>query len=69
MPACAIPMCIGDEGVPLSLHIMGPPGHDMEVLYVAQKIEELINCQNPKFYEDPSNSMQANKEEFHVVAM
>jgi Asp-tRNA(Asn)/Glu-tRNA(Gln) amidotransferase A subunit family amidase len=69
MPACSIPMGIGDEGLPLSLHIMGPPGHDMEVLNVAQKIEELINWQNPKFYEDPSNSLQADKEAFHAAAM
>ena len=65
----AIPMGIGGEGLPLSLPIMGPPGHDMEGLKVAQRIEQLINWQNPKFYEVPSNSLQAGKDDAHAAAM
>lgn len=41
-PACAIPMGIGDEGMPLSLQILGLPGADDEVLRVAQAIESII---------------------------
>ena len=43
MPACAIPMGIGDQGMPLSLQIMGPVGSDDEVLRVAESIEALID--------------------------
>lgn len=42
LPACVIPMGIGDEGLPLSLQILGPKGSDDEVLRVAQAIESLI---------------------------
>ena len=43
LPACAIPMGLGDEGLPLSLQIMGPEGSDDEVLRVAEAIEALID--------------------------
>ena len=43
LPACAIPMGIGDEGLPLSLQILGPVGSDAEVLRVAEAIESLID--------------------------
>ena len=46
MPACAIPMGFGDEGLPLSLQIMGPEGSDDEVLRVAEAIEKLIGWDN-----------------------
>ena len=46
MPACAIPMGIGDEGLPLSLQILGPVGSDYEVLRVAEEIERLIGWDN-----------------------
>jgi Asp-tRNA(Asn)/Glu-tRNA(Gln) amidotransferase A subunit family amidase len=46
MPACAIPMGIGDEGLPLSLQILGPVGSDYEVLRVAAEIERLIGWDN-----------------------
>jgi len=49
MPACSLPMGIGDEGLPLSLQVMGPPGHDAEVLIAAQAIEELLGWQQPEF--------------------
>ena len=46
MPACAIPMGLGDEGLPLSLQILGPVGSDYEVLRVAEEIERLIGWDN-----------------------
>ncbi len=46
MPACAIPMGIGDQGLPLSLQIIGPEGSDFEVLRVAEVIEKLIGWDN-----------------------
>ncbi len=42
LPACAIPMGLGDEGLPLSLQVLGPEGSDYEVLRVAESIERLI---------------------------
>ena len=46
MPALALPMGIGDEGLPLSLQILGPIGSDYEVLRVAEEIERLIGWDN-----------------------
>ena len=46
LPACVIPMGIGDEGLPLSLQILGPVGSDAEVLRVAEAIEALIGWQH-----------------------
>ncbi|MDH3450594.1 MAG: amidase [Gammaproteobacteria bacterium] len=46
MPACAIPMGLGDEGLPMSLQIQGPVGSDYEVLRVAEAIEKLIGWDN-----------------------
>jgi len=46
MPACAIPMGIGDEGLPLSLQIIGLEGSDYEVLRIAEAIERLIGWDN-----------------------
>ena len=46
MPACAIPMGTGDEGLPLSLQIIGPEGSDHEVLRIAEAIEQLIDWDN-----------------------
>jgi len=46
LPACAIPMGLGDEGLPLSLQILGPHGSDDEVLRVAAAIEALIGWDN-----------------------
>ena len=45
LPACAIPMGIGDEGLPLSLQVLGSIGSDEEVLRVAEAIEALIDWQ------------------------
>ena len=52
MPACSIPMGLGDEGLPLSLQIIGAPGSDIKVLNVAGIIESLIQWQHPKFSAD-----------------
>lgn len=41
-PACALPMGLGDEGLPLSLQIAGPRGSDRYLLEVAQLIEEIV---------------------------
>ena len=46
MPACAIPMGLGDEGLPLSLQILGPVGSDYEVLRIAEEIEKLLAWDN-----------------------
>ncbi len=46
MPACAIPMGLGDEGLPLSLQIIGAVGADYEVLRVAEEIERLLGWDN-----------------------
>jgi Asp-tRNA(Asn)/Glu-tRNA(Gln) amidotransferase A subunit family amidase len=46
MPACVIPMGLGDEGLPLSLQITGPVGSDYEVLRVAEAVEKLIGWDN-----------------------
>ncbi len=46
MPACAIPMGLGDEGLPLSLQVLGAVGADYEVLRVAEAIEGLIGWDN-----------------------
>ena len=55
MPACAIPMGIGDQGLPLSVQVMGRMGSDGEVLQVAQYLESLIQwqhgCLDPTLWE------------------
>ncbi len=47
LPACALPMGVGDEGLPLSLQIIGARGADGAVLAAAQHIEERINDRAP----------------------
>ncbi len=42
LPACSIPMGLGDNGLPLGLQILGPAGSDEQVLRVAEAIEVLI---------------------------
>jgi len=46
LPACAIPIGLGDEGLPLSLQVLGAQGCDYEVLQVAEAIEKLIGWDN-----------------------
>ena len=43
LPACAIPMGLGDEGLPVSLQIIGPRGADGAVLAAAELIEEALH--------------------------
>jgi Asp-tRNA(Asn)/Glu-tRNA(Gln) amidotransferase A subunit family amidase len=53
LPACAIPMGVGDEGLPVSLQILGPAGSDDEVLRVAEAIEALIGWQQGVVLPEP----------------
>jgi Asp-tRNA(Asn)/Glu-tRNA(Gln) amidotransferase A subunit family amidase len=46
LPACAIPMGIGDEGLPMSLQIIGDVGSDYEVLRIAEAAEALLGWDN-----------------------
>lgn len=43
MPACAVPIGLGDEGLPVSLQVIGPVGSDSRVLEVAEGIEALVD--------------------------
>ncbi len=43
LPACAIPMGLGDDGLPVSLQIIGPRGADGAVLAAAELIEEVLH--------------------------
>jgi len=47
MPACALPIGLGNEDLPISLQIMGRVGDDARVLNVAEKIETLIEWHHP----------------------
>lgn len=49
MPACSIPMGLGIQGLPVSMQIMGPPGHDQQVLDAALRIEQLLEWKQPSF--------------------
>ncbi|BBB27066.1 amidase [Amphritea japonica] len=46
MPACAMPMGLGDEGLPLSIQIQGPRGTDASVLNIAEQLEKVIGWDN-----------------------
>jgi Asp-tRNA(Asn)/Glu-tRNA(Gln) amidotransferase A subunit family amidase len=46
LPACAIPLGVGDNGMPVSVQILGPVGSDFEVLRVAEQLEGLIGWDN-----------------------
>ncbi len=58
MPACAIPMGLGDEGLPMSLQIMGTEGSDYEVLRIAEAAEKLIGWDNSIVVPDPGKAGQ-----------
>jgi len=42
MPACALPMGLGDEGLPLSIQVTGPLGSDASILDIAEQLENVI---------------------------
>ena len=42
LPACALPMGLGDEGLPLSLQVLGARAHDGAVLATAELIEAVL---------------------------
>ena len=52
MPACSLPMGVGDDGLPIAIQILGLPGHDLEVLNAAEKIEEILPWNYPQFNSD-----------------
>jgi Asp-tRNA(Asn)/Glu-tRNA(Gln) amidotransferase A subunit family amidase len=41
-PALSLPMGLGDDGLPVGLHVLGLPGHDGAVLAAAETIEGLL---------------------------
>jgi Asp-tRNA(Asn)/Glu-tRNA(Gln) amidotransferase A subunit family amidase len=47
MPACALPIGLGNEQLPVSMQIAGPLAHDAQVLNVAELIETLVDWQHP----------------------
>lgn len=46
MPACALPMGLGNEHLPLSIQVSGPLGSDASVLDIAEQLEGLIGWDN-----------------------
>src|SRR3954447_11884029 len=42
LPACAVPVGLGDDGLPVSVQVLGPRGHDGAVLAAAETIEQLV---------------------------
>ena len=59
MPACSIPMGTGDEDMPLSLQVTGPPGSDLEVLDVAETIESLLDWHQPEIHPHHFSAVEA----------
>jgi Asp-tRNA(Asn)/Glu-tRNA(Gln) amidotransferase A subunit family amidase len=43
LPACAVPIGLGHDGLPVSLQVLGPRGSDGEVLAVAEAVEQLVD--------------------------
>jgi Asp-tRNA(Asn)/Glu-tRNA(Gln) amidotransferase A subunit family amidase len=46
MPACALPMGLGDSGLPISIQLSGPVGSDAAILNLAEGLESLIGWDN-----------------------
>jgi aspartyl-tRNA(Asn)/glutamyl-tRNA(Gln) amidotransferase subunit A len=46
-PALALPCGLAEEGLPASLQIVGPPGHDSAVLAAGQLLERALASQPP----------------------
>jgi Asp-tRNA(Asn)/Glu-tRNA(Gln) amidotransferase A subunit family amidase len=42
LPACAVPIGLGDDSLPVSIQVLGPRGHDGVVVAVAEAIERLV---------------------------
>ncbi|MGH8825847.1 MAG: amidase [Jiangellaceae bacterium] len=42
LPACALPIALGDDGLPVSMQVLGPRCDDGQVLAAAQTIEQVI---------------------------
>ncbi|WP_053226349.1 amidase [Solirubrobacter soli] len=43
LPACAVPVGFGDDGLPVSVQVLGPRGSDGAVLAAAEAIERLVD--------------------------
>jgi Asp-tRNA(Asn)/Glu-tRNA(Gln) amidotransferase A subunit family amidase len=43
LPACAVPMGVGDDGLPVALQLLGPRGADGAVLAVAEAVEKCLD--------------------------
>jgi Asp-tRNA(Asn)/Glu-tRNA(Gln) amidotransferase A subunit family amidase len=44
LPACAVPAGLGDDGLPVSVQVLGLRGHDSAVLAAAEAIERLVGA-------------------------
>ncbi len=42
LPATQVPLGLDDQGLPLGVQVIGPPGHDHVTISVAMKLEELM---------------------------
>ena len=42
LPACAVPVGLGDDGLPVSVQLLGLRGHDGAVLAAAEAVERLV---------------------------
>jgi Asp-tRNA(Asn)/Glu-tRNA(Gln) amidotransferase A subunit family amidase len=42
LPACAVPVGLGDDGLPVSVQLLGLRGHDGAVLAAAEMVERLV---------------------------
>jgi Asp-tRNA(Asn)/Glu-tRNA(Gln) amidotransferase A subunit family amidase len=43
LPACAVPVGLGDDGLPVSVQVLGPRGSDGAVLAAAEAIERIVD--------------------------
>ena len=43
LPACAVPIGLGDDGLPVSMQVLGRAGSDGAVLAAAEAIERLVD--------------------------
>ena len=43
LPACAVPIGLGDDGLPVSLQVLGPRRSDGAVLAAAEAVERLVD--------------------------